>query len=155
MTFSCIWNEPLECSKCNGIQYSAINAKLNSKHTFVNIQSQILSMLNLKYILSIFQDTLYRCCPESHVQITHVEEHWEPLHFGIKSGQPARRLWHFYSPENMNWGQCMTGVDSPPNQEAWLMEKVLDMAQTVEYCSRDRGYSVLMASLCSVGWSLG
>ena len=46
-------------------------------------------------------------------------------------------------------------VESPSHQEAWLMEEVLDMPQTVEYCSRDRGHSVLMAPLCSVGWSLG
>ena len=49
----------------------------------------------------------------------------------------------------------MTGaaaVESPSHQESWLMEEVLDMPQTVEYCSRD---SELVASLCSVAWSLG
>ena len=52
----------------------------------------------------------------------------------------------------------MTGaaaVESPSHQETWLMEEVLDMPQTVEYCSRDLGHSELVASLCSVAWSLG
>ena len=55
----------------------------------------------------------------------------------------------------MNWGQCITAVNSSSHQEAWLMEEALDMAQTVEYCSRDLGHSELVASLCSVDWSLG
>ena len=52
----------------------------------------------------------------------------------------------------------MTGaaaVERPSHQETWLMEEVLHMPQTVEHCNRDRGHSALMASLCSVGWSLG
>ena len=72
-----------------------------------------------------------------------MEEHWESL--------------HLVPHENTHWGQyCMTGaVESPSHQEAWDMQDVLDMPQTVECCSKDLGHSGLAASQYSVVWSLG